>query len=362
MENNGKNDFIDVYVLKTLNEIKQKVKWAINLEEDKEKETDKKMMFVLKDLINANFKNLQRDPQGNLIYTLLPIVDEKENEKVRLSLVLYYAALYYDNVDLLHDLLRENVSFENNSIIRLEYLDKSISSKFKREDYVIYIKKYGTMFWSFRRSIIGLNEEEREKYIERFVNLFNANYEHISEYIKDKNRDGNLGCLFVKSNLDTFEDETYAAASDKQFELINYVGGNKFNEKTCTRLNNLIQNTDFSNRLCNYDLMMELYTDEELMTLRHDISYFLSNFSKSDEMLQKAIDFLKLSPELVNSAVCLHRNTFMDISNPILVEALSYMRKHYIIVNEHNIGVVSKTVIPKTGVKKILGFYKRRDS
>ena len=34
MNNNGKNDFIDVYVLKTLNEIKQKVKWAINLEED----------------------------------------------------------------------------------------------------------------------------------------------------------------------------------------------------------------------------------------------------------------------------------------------------------------------------------------
>ena len=59
MENNGKNDFIDVYVLKTLNEIKQKVKWAINLDKDKENETDKKMMLVLKDLINANFKNFK---------------------------------------------------------------------------------------------------------------------------------------------------------------------------------------------------------------------------------------------------------------------------------------------------------------
>ena len=40
------------------------------------------------------------------------VVDEKENKRVRLSLVLYYTALYYDNVDLLHELLKENVKFE----------------------------------------------------------------------------------------------------------------------------------------------------------------------------------------------------------------------------------------------------------
>ena len=41
------------------------------------------MAAVLTDLINANFKNLQKDPNGNMIYTLLPIVDEKENKKVK---------------------------------------------------------------------------------------------------------------------------------------------------------------------------------------------------------------------------------------------------------------------------------------
>ena len=75
MENNNRNDFIDVYVLKTLNEIKNDVKNNIKLDKNKEEETDKKMSLVLKDLINANFKNLQMDPKGDMIYTFLPIVD-----------------------------------------------------------------------------------------------------------------------------------------------------------------------------------------------------------------------------------------------------------------------------------------------
>lgn len=73
MEITNKNDFIDIYVLKTLSEIKHKVKQEIELKSDLERQTDEKMKLVLKDLINANFKNLQMDPQGNLIYTLLPI-------------------------------------------------------------------------------------------------------------------------------------------------------------------------------------------------------------------------------------------------------------------------------------------------
>ena len=83
MEITNKNDFIDVYVLGTLNEIKNTVKQNIKLKSELEKQTDEKMKLVLKDLINSNFKNLQINTQGNLIYTLLPIVDERENKKVR---------------------------------------------------------------------------------------------------------------------------------------------------------------------------------------------------------------------------------------------------------------------------------------
>lgn len=362
MENIDRTDFIEVYVLKTLNEIKNSVKWNINLEKNREAETDKKMSMVLKDLINANFKNLQRDPQGNLLYTLLPIVDKNENEKVRLSLVLYYAALYYDNVDLLHDLLKEDIEFRNNGTIRFEYLDKSISSKFGRDDYIKYIKKHGTMFYNFLRSIKGLSEEDREKYISRFVSLFNANYDHICEYLKNEKRYCNLSSLFDKTNLDNLDDETYRLADDKQLEFIDNLGITVFDKDTRKRLNNLIQTTDFANRLSDIGLMMKIYSDEELKTLSRDVSYFLSHYSKTDEMLQKAIEFAKLRPDLTLHGVCIHRNTFMNISNPRLIEALAYMKKHHIIVTESNMDVISKTVMPKAGVKRILGFYKRRDS
>ena len=131
MDTLNKDDFINVYVLNTLNEIKSSVKENIKLDKDREDSTDKKMVAVLTDLINANFKNLQKDPNGNIIYTLLPIVDEKENKKVRTSLALYYTALYYDNVELLQDLMQANINFNGDyGKINLSYLDKSISSKF----------------------------------------------------------------------------------------------------------------------------------------------------------------------------------------------------------------------------------------
>ena len=163
MEITNKNDFIDVYVLGTLNEIKNTVKQNIKLKSELEKQTDEKMKLVLKDLINSNFKNLQINTQGNLIYTLLPIVDERENKKVRTSLVLYYTALYYDNVDLLQQMLDANVKFEKNYLLRLQYLDKSISSKFDTKDYIEKIKRFGEIFVNFDKSIKNLSDEEKEK-------------------------------------------------------------------------------------------------------------------------------------------------------------------------------------------------------
>ena len=359
MENIDKDDFIDVYVFKTLNEIKQKVKYEINFDEKREKETDEKMFLVLKDLINANFKNLQRDPEGNLIYTLLPIVDERENEKVRFSLVLYYAALYYDNVDMLHYLLKENVEFRFNSIIRFEYLDKTISSKFNKEEYVRYIKNNGDIFYSFIKSIKNVAFDKREEFITRFVKLFNENYEHISNYLRNQGCNSNLSSLFDRGNLVNLDDESYRLASDKQLECINSLGGFKLSESNRERLNKLIQNTDFASRFYDIEFVMNLFNDEELMTLSYDASYFLSKRSKNDEMLNKALDFFKLRPDLCWECSILTENQFMEISNELLIEVFDHMNKHYLVVNNHNLDILTKTMVPKTGIKKLLGFYKR---
>lgn len=356
----NKNDFLDVYVLKTLNEIKNKVTNNINLNKEREEEIDKKMSIVLKDLINANFKNLQMDPKGNMIYTFLPIVDEKENEKVRLSLVLYYTALYYNNVDLLHELLKENVRLEYNYYINLQYLDKSISSKFERKQYIKMLKTCGYMLRNFANSIENLSEEEREKYIERFVKLISTKYNLISDVL-NKNKwscnEKKLEYIFEKENLDTFRDEIYNQATEEQLELINRCHGNKYSKETCDRLNNLMLTRGFSNYLCNFDLMMRLCTDEQLETLNYHISNALNTFSGTEESLNKIIDFLKKRPDLARNVVCISERTFMETDTFTLIEVCDYISNTY--VGDTDLNLLAKVMKPKAAIKRVLGAYKK---
>lgn len=362
MEITNKNDFIDIYVLKTLSEIKCEVKQEIKLESELENQTDEKMKLVLKDLINANFKNLQMDPQGNLIYTLLPIVDERENKKVRNLLVLYYTALYYDNVDLLQQMLAANVQFELNNSLRLQYLDKFISSKFDTTDYIENIKKFGETFANFVTSIKNLSDEEKEKYSQKFLSLFKLKYREMCE-IQEKNKNYSryeLKDLFVKSNLDTFEYDTYKCADNKQLELINFCGGSKYNETTIARLNHLIQTTNYSNKLIDFDLLTSIFSDDELAKLDFDTSSFLSNYSDTPEMLQKAIEFIELKPEMACFvAPYVSKEDFMKTSNFVLIEALNYASRHCISYNKKDFELVLRMFTPKSKLKKLFGSYKK---
>lgn len=362
MEITNKNDFIDIYVLKTLSEIKCEVKQEIKLESELENQTDEKMKLVLKDLINANFKNLQMDPQGNLIYTLLPIVDERENKKVRNLLVLYYTALYYDNVDLLQQMLAANVQFELDNSLRLQYLDKFISSKFDTTDYIENIKKFGKTFASFVTSIKNLSDEDKEKYSQKFMSLFKLKYKEMCEIKEEKERYSRywLEDLFVKGNLDTFEYDTYKCADNKQLELINFCGRCKYNETTIARLNHLIQTTNFSNELIDFDLLTSIFSDDELAKLDIDTSSFLSCYSDTPEMLQKAIEFIELKPEMACFvAPYVSKEDFMKTSNFVLIEALNYASRHCISYNKKDFELVLRMFTPKSKLKKLFGSYKK---
>lgn len=362
METTNKSDFIDVYVLETLNEIKNTVTRNIKLDKEREEEIDKKMSLVLKDLINANFKNLQMDSKGRMIYTFLPISDKKENKKVRLSLVLYYTALYYDNVDLLHNLLKTNVRFDYYWYINLQYLDKSISSKFDRKQYIDMIKTCGYIFRNFAISIAKLSQEEREKYIERFSKLIVSKYDLICEEIKENtwySSDRKFEDAFNKECLDTFTDETYNQATIKQMQLINCCYGKKYEKETWDRLNNLMLTKGFSNYLVNFDLMMKLFEDEKIETLDNDVSGAISNFSHTEESLNKIIDFIQRRPDLARSIVCISKERFMKNDNFTLIEVCDHINRIY--AKDVDFDLVARVMRPKAILKRVIGAYKKRN-
>ena len=96
---NKRENFLETYIRNTLNEIKGYVKQVLVLEPTQEEETDKKMSIVLRELIDANFKNVNVDGYGNLVHTLLPLTDSKENDKIRRTLILYYTAYRKDLIE-----------------------------------------------------------------------------------------------------------------------------------------------------------------------------------------------------------------------------------------------------------------------
>ena len=360
METTNKNDFINIYVLKTLNEIKDMVKNNIKLEQEKETEIDKKMAIVLNDLINANFKNLQKDPKGNLIYTILPIVDEYENKKIRISLALYYTALYYDNIDLLRDLIKEDIEFNRNYHINFQYLDKSISSRFEKEKYIEMIKTCGYIFRNFAKSIEGLTEEKKEQYIQRFVKLINLKYDLIKDILSKKTGYAELENLFDKTNLDTFTDKTYEKATKEQLSLINNSYMNNYSKETCDRLNNLMQTKGFSNHLSDLSLMMKIYTDEELCTLDYFISRAISKFSHTEESLNKVVDFIQRRPDLGPSIITISKETFMNFDNFTLIELCDkYKHLHN---KEKDLSMIAKLLQLKIALKKALGAYNPKNT
>lgn len=345
-----KEDFIETYVRNTLNEIKNCVKTKINLEREQEEKTDEKMSLVLKELIDGNFKNINVDGYGNLIHTLLPLTDEKENNKIRCSLVLYYTALYFDNVKLLNRMLKEEVNFGDRlNDLNLYVLDKDISSKFEEDEYIGIVKDCIVVFNGFYQTTKDLPKEEREKYITRFVNILKARHKDLTP----NGSSHDYYWLFDKKRMDIYEDDSYLKASKKQLNIIAHSNTRCIkNEDTIRRLNNLIQTTDFNQHYWNTDLMFSLFSDDELFNIDYWVAGYFDTFSANRDMLNKAMDFYNRIKDEIVDEICVHcgGDIFMMVDNDILVEIYN---KRGFIPEDDMLKAMIALVKPKVKLKRI---------
>ena len=348
---NKRDEFLETYIQNTLNEIKGYVKQVLVLDSISEEETDKKMAIVLRELIDANFKNVNVDGYGNLVHTLLPLTDDKENDKIRRTLILYYTALYYDNVELLNKMLKEEINFGYQlNDLYLYYLDKNISSKFEEEEYLKVIKECGGLLKEFNFTTRNLPKDEREEYVIRLTNILKERHQDIITH----SLYSNFYHLFSKKNLDTFEDASYYYGTKEQLKMMANCGdslsNNIKNEDTIRRLNDLIQTTTFKEYYWDTDLMFGLFTDEELQGIDHWIGSYFNHFSKTPEMLDKAMDLFKRNACVVKLFDRLSTETFMKIDNDVLLELYKDID---FIPNEDWIKLKAATMKPKSMIKRI---------
>ena len=126
-------DYEKVYARTFLNEVKSQVRQNnMKIEGDKEKEVDLKLEEVIKDLSFEDKGNVTQYIVKSLLST-----NKEETERILSTLIVYYAALYNDNVDLLMELLNNEFDFGyRRHALNIGVLDKRISSKFERSFFI----------------------------------------------------------------------------------------------------------------------------------------------------------------------------------------------------------------------------------
>lgn len=275
-----KIDFKDIYVEDVLSEIKEDIQSIITLKQeevqdisgDREAIADDMMREVLKDLI-FNCKNNSEVEYRYDLLLVRDMDDVQAKTKLRCCLMLYYTALYYGRVELLQKMLSKGVKFTSLGVnkLALYLLDPIIADLLPEEDYIELSKKALRSLDTIYYSVIKLEEEKRRDFLRKFV--------VVAE--RDKNLIINIPSrVWTCSRLSIYDEETYKKASETQFNEI--IANNcEFEKKeNIARINELIQNTNFSLGTFFFhsmDTLLDVYSNDELVKLDNiTISYIIS--------------------------------------------------------------------------------------
>lgn len=274
--------------------IKQEIKRKVKLEKDKEELTDKK------------------------IIPLLEKENDLNNDEKKCYYIKLYTGLYFNNLKVLSNLESNNISlgiFPSNLSIYL--LDNSFTKFFTSTSYITFIIRYKPYLHSFFLSIKDLDIFEKENYIKRFIHLVTFLDNTLKKL--ESNHYNLINSLFTKKALDTFSDTTYFKASI--YQLTNIIAPLEMtpSKSTIKRLNNLITTTNFSMFYHNYDLMFELFSDEELLNMSTSPEYFFTKALNNKLDLTRVIYVYKHNPDIINNMGLLCPNIFNNYSNDEII-------------------------------------------
>mgnify|MGYP004568673861 FL=1 len=274
--------------------IKQEIKRKVKLEKDKEELTDKK------------------------IIPLLEKENDLNNDEKKCYYIKLYTGLYFNNLKVLSNLESNNISlgiFPSNLSIYL--LDNSFTKFFTSTSYITFITRYKPYLHSFFLSIKDLDIFEKENYIKRFIKLLT----YLNNTLKSLESDSRvlINSLFAKKSLDTFTDKTYMSANKEQ--LTNIIAPLEFTPSSATikRLNYLMTEKGFTMFFHNYDLMFELFSDEELINIQTSPEYFFQKALDYGLDITRCLYIYNHYPDIIYNCGCLSSEIFSRYSNDEII-------------------------------------------
>ena len=259
--------FVKTVLNEFINEIKMLVRQnKMKIEGDKEKEVDLKLEGVIRELFFENSFNVTK----YMARIMFPNNND-EIERVISTLTVYYAALYNDNVDLLKELLDKKFYFNSRRYkLNISVLDKRLSSKFERDDYIKLVKCQSDSFNRFYHGLSNVNRKtDDEFYIDKFSNIMKKALPSLDSEVMKTPFDEVESINIVKA-LEYFDEEAILNTSKSQREFIineSYMYLKDMNLNDVNRVNNFLRNTNINLALSQLIKLLPNFTDEEILKI-----------------------------------------------------------------------------------------------
>ena len=246
--------YLDVLTRNLLNTVKGYVMDNdIVIEGKQEEETDDKMSLTIKELIEKCNTTKIKDLYDKHIIN---------------SLIQFYVAVYYDNVDFLYKLLQQKFNFGSaynssgiDSGMNLFVLDKRVSSGLGEDNVIDILDDNMIMFKRFYSKVT--EEENSDELIERVCDILKNNKD-IAKIKNDDEDEDILDDLFTIDLLNNFSNEEILNFNDKQKETLNHFC---IENDDCKIKANLIKDYNYDKNLKWWRLYLNYFSIEEILNL-----------------------------------------------------------------------------------------------
>ena len=287
---------------------------------------DKEILPFLEEVIAPNVK----EEKVKVASCAIPIA-----RRVVFPAVLRYYAIVQDNLPLLDFLLAEKYPFEKfGKTIPLYLLNKSLSSRFSEKEYLSIIKKEHGCIKRFMDSLFGVSEEEREHYIQEFVDLIREDPTLMAVGISHHEENNSFN-LLTRRNFDLFDKDFFLQMNHNQREFLNNIYG-RLEEKEAAKVIELFQKyPSYSSTAPLHAEFLKHFSVDELvnMSSKDQDLYFIAIHRNCVPRMK---EILALKPDFTCPEGFIREEILRSLSNEVIVG-----------LTEEGIRELSEIVIPE---------------